>query len=332
MPRRALAIYAHPDDPDVSCGGTLACWAAAGSEVHVCLCCDGGKGSLGPGGPTGANWSRERYREVEASGRVLGVTAHHWFGYPDGELDDSAELRARVVALVRELRPDAVLAPDPTAVFFGSNYVNHRDHRMVGWAVLDAVSPAAANPHYFPDLGPAHQVPLLYLSGTLRARHLGGHHRDDRHQSRRACMPCVPDRRGGRMAPHCGRPARRGGWPGRWSALCRSVPQGRARLSTRWVLHVDMDAFFVAVEVKEDPSLSGKPVVVGGIGPRGVVASASYEARGFGVRSAMPGREARRLCPQLVFLPARFELYHHYSELLHAVLQTFTPARRRHRA
>jgi len=86
-----------------------------------------------------------------------------------------------------------------------------------------------------------------------------------------------------------------------------------------------MDAFFAAVEVKEDPALSGKPVVVGGTGPRGVVASASYEARGFGVRSAMPGREARRLCPQLVFLPARFELYHRYSELLHAVLHTFTP-------
>jgi len=96
-------------------------------------------------------------------------------------------------------------------------------------------------------------------------------------------------------------------------------------LSTRWVLHVDMDAFFAAVEVKEDPALSGKPVVVGGTGPRGVVASASYEARGFGVRSAMPGREARRLCPHVVFLPARFELYHHYSELLHGVLQSFTP-------
>jgi len=165
-PRRALAIYAHPDDPDVSCGGTLARWAAAGSEVHVCLCCDGGKGSLDPGTDEG-QLVRERYREVEASGRVLGVTAHHWFGYPDGELDDNAELRARVVALVRQLRPDAVLAPDPTAVFFGSNYVNHRDHRMAGWAVLDAVSPAAANPHYFPALGSAHQVPLLYLSGTL---------------------------------------------------------------------------------------------------------------------------------------------------------------------
>ena len=70
-------------------------------------------------------------------------------------------------ALVRGIRPDAVLAPDPTAVFFGANYINHRDHRMVGWAVLDAVSPAAANPHYFPGPVQAYQVPVLYLSGTL---------------------------------------------------------------------------------------------------------------------------------------------------------------------
>jgi len=98
---------------------------------------------------------------------VLGVGAHHWLGYPDGEVDDSTAVRERLVALVRRLRPDAMLAPDPTAVFFGPNYVNHRDHRMVGWAVLDAVSPAAANPHYFPGAGDAYQVPVLYLSGTL---------------------------------------------------------------------------------------------------------------------------------------------------------------------
>jgi LmbE family N-acetylglucosaminyl deacetylase len=165
-PRRALAVYAHPDDPDVSCGGTLARWSSAGSEVHVCLCCDGDKGSLDPSVDREALvWGRRH--ETEASGRALGVGAHHWLGYRDGEVDDSAGLRARLVALVRRLRPDAVLAPDPTAVFFGPNYVNHRDHRMVGWAVLDAVAPAAANPHYFPDAGQAYQVPVLYLSGTL---------------------------------------------------------------------------------------------------------------------------------------------------------------------
>jgi DNA polymerase IV len=93
----------------------------------------------------------------------------------------------------------------------------------------------------------------------------------------------------------------------------------------RWVLHVDMDAFFAAVEAKENPVLSGQPLVVGGTGNRGVVASASYEARAFGIRSAMPAARARRLCPQVVFLPPRFELYHRYSEHLHEVLHTFTP-------
>ena len=107
--------------------------------------------------------------EVVASGAVLGVKAHHWLGFRDGELDDERGLIARLVALVRAVRPDVVVTPDPTAVFFGQHYVNHRDHRVVGWAALDAVSPAAGNPHYFPDAGPPHRVGLLYLSGTLEA-------------------------------------------------------------------------------------------------------------------------------------------------------------------
>ncbi len=166
VPRRALAIYAHPDDPDVACGGTLALWAAGGCEVNVCLCCDGDKGSSDRR-TVPQELVRSRRREVEAAGVVLGVSAHHWLGYPDGEVEDTAELRGRLVALVRDVRPEVVVAPDPTAVFFGGGYVNHRDHRQVGWATLDAVAPAAASPHYFPDQGEAFQVAGLYLSGTL---------------------------------------------------------------------------------------------------------------------------------------------------------------------
>ncbi len=92
----------------------------------------------------------------------------------------------------------------------------------------------------------------------------------------------------------------------------------------RKIIHIDMDAFFASVEQRDDPSLRGKPVAVGGAGPRGVVAAASYEARPFGVRSAMPSFKAKRLCPDLIFVKSRFEAYKAASRTIRDVFSRYT--------
>lgn len=166
IPARALAVYAHPDDPEVSCGATLARWSAGGGEVHVLVCTRGEKGSRDPACDP-AELAARRQAEMEAAGTALGVAGRHQLDIADGELTNSAAVRGRIVEVIRRIRPDVVVCPDPTAVFFGDTYFNHADHRNVGWATLDAVSPAAANPHYFPEAGPPHHVATVLLSGTL---------------------------------------------------------------------------------------------------------------------------------------------------------------------
>ncbi len=104
-----------------------------------------------------------------------------------------------------------------------------------------------------------------------------------------------------------------------------AVPPSGEPSGWRKIIHVDMDAFYASVEQRDDPALKGKPVAVGGSSERGVVAAASYEARRFGVRSAMPSVQAARLCPQLVFCRPRFEVYRQVSRLIRGIFRDYTP-------
>jgi DNA polymerase-4 len=93
----------------------------------------------------------------------------------------------------------------------------------------------------------------------------------------------------------------------------------------RKILHIDMDAFFASVEQRDNPELRGKPVAVGGSRERGVVAAASYEARAFGVRSAMPSVAAKRKCPNLIFVKPRFDVYRAVSLQIRKIFAAYTP-------
>ena len=165
-PACAMAIFAHPDDPEVACAGTLHTWASAGSDVQLAVANAGEKGSV-PKGVDPSDLAAHREAEARRAAQLLGLTALHFLGHPDGELENTSALRAELIRLLRSTRPDVVIAPDPTAVFFGDRYVNHHDHRALGWAVLDIAGSMAGGELYEPDAGPPHQMSTLLLAGTL---------------------------------------------------------------------------------------------------------------------------------------------------------------------
>ncbi|MFN2591003.1 MAG: PIG-L deacetylase family protein [Actinomycetota bacterium] len=145
-----LGVFAHPDDAEISSGGTLAKWAAAGREVHLLILTNGDRGSQDPAQDR-AELARIRAEETANAGKVLGLAGTDVLGVHDGELRNTLELQAEVARSIRRLQPATVVSCDPTAWFFGNRYYNHSDHRTAGAITLDAVFPGAGNPHFFSE-------------------------------------------------------------------------------------------------------------------------------------------------------------------------------------
>ncbi|MDH4111099.1 MAG: PIG-L family deacetylase [Actinomycetota bacterium] len=146
----ALGIFAHPDDAEIAAGGTMANWVAAGRDVHLLVLTNGDRGSQDPALDR-TELARIRARETDEAGAVLGLASICILDVHDGDLENTVELRERVVRRIREVRASTVFSLDPTAVFFQNSYYNHSDHRTAGWVALDSAFPGSGNPHFFPE-------------------------------------------------------------------------------------------------------------------------------------------------------------------------------------
>lgn len=166
---RALVIFAHPDDAEFLCGGTIGQWTQAGTDVAYVCATDGSAGwnaaDLGR-----EEIARTREREMRDAADILGVGEVSFLGYADGTLHPTLELRRDVTRQVRRHRPDVVLTFDPSMRWMGRRYINHPDHRAIGDAVLAVVACDAPTRPQFPEL--LHEglepfeIPALWLATT----------------------------------------------------------------------------------------------------------------------------------------------------------------------
>jgi LmbE family N-acetylglucosaminyl deacetylase len=169
--RRALVVFAHPDDAEFLCGGTVGVWTRDGTEVAYVCATDGSAGWNGPDRGR-AEIAEVRERELREAADVLGVSAVTMLGYVDGSLYPSLDLRRSITREVRRFRPDVILTFDPSMLWAGHSYINHPDHRAVGDAVLAVVSCDAPTRPQFPELLRERlepfKVPALWLAGDDR--------------------------------------------------------------------------------------------------------------------------------------------------------------------
>jgi len=172
IPQRVMSIHAHPDDQEFSVAGTLAKWAQAGCEIISVIITSGDSGSNDPSKDESYKPVLAELREKEqlAANDLIGVKETVFLHYPDGELEPTIALRKELTRLIRQFKPDSVLAGNPEAWFYGDEYLNHPDHRAAAQAACEAAFPSAGSRLMFADLLAAgyepHDVKRLYVHGT----------------------------------------------------------------------------------------------------------------------------------------------------------------------
>jgi LmbE family N-acetylglucosaminyl deacetylase len=167
-PKRAMVIVAHPDDIEFGSAGTVARWVQAGAEVCYVLVTSGDVG-IAKTELTRAEAAAIREAEQSEAAAAVGVHDVVYLREPDGTVVNTLDLRKRLVREIRRFKPEVVICGDPTVFFVDSSYINHPDHRAVAAAALDAIFPAAGQPHVFQELAEegltAHKVRKVYVEG-----------------------------------------------------------------------------------------------------------------------------------------------------------------------
>ncbi len=167
IPQSALVIFAHPDDIEFSCAGTVAHWVQSGARVAYVLVTSGDVG-IAKADMTREQAGQIRENETVEAAKVVGVSDVTFLRVPDGMAENNMALRKRLVREIRRFRPEVVITGDPTLLFTSTGGVNHPDHRAVGAAAIDAVFPAAGQPHFYEELEQeglkAHKVRKIFVS------------------------------------------------------------------------------------------------------------------------------------------------------------------------
>jgi LmbE family N-acetylglucosaminyl deacetylase len=172
--RTILAVVPHPDDVELSCGASICRWIRDGARAILVVATDGAFGGKLAGSDQAAIAALRREEQRRAAD-VIGFESVVFLGFPDGGLEDDTRLRGALVEQIRRHRPDIAVFLDPLTVIYRSSYVNHRDHRILGMSLLDAMYPQASNAGYFPEqleqgLSP-HKVPEFLLANTEQPNH-----------------------------------------------------------------------------------------------------------------------------------------------------------------